>query len=157
MYKRQAAVFRKESGGEKSINREFCRTAHKRRQHYCHFAVTFGRKGTAGHNGRDSASEAYKHGNNTSAGQTDFAQKLIHDKCNSCHISGIFKKGKKKKKYYYYRYKTKYASYPRKNTVYYQGVKYFIDICGGEQSLSLIHIWLSPWLIIVRTWLSASE
>ena len=126
---------RKKCCCEESVHRQFCRTAHKRRQQYSHLSITLGRQRSAGHDSRDSTSETYKHRNYASPGQTYLPKKLVHDKCNSGHIATVLQQRQEKKQRDYYRQKAEYAPYSVENTIYYQRMYYVIHTGSCQQQI----------------------
>ena len=84
-----APCFGKNAAVKNRINRKLCRTAHKRRQQNRHLPVTVRGQRPACHNARHGTAKSNQHRHNASAGKTDFAQQLVHHKCNPRHISAV--------------------------------------------------------------------
>ena len=85
----QRSVVREEGCGNHAVDRKLCTARHERSEHDGHLAVAVAREGAGCHDGRNAASKADEHWNKGASGQTNFAQKFVHDKGNSCHVAAV--------------------------------------------------------------------
>ena len=121
-------VFREKCRCEKRINRQLCRTAHKRRQQNRHFPVPGRGQCPARHNARHGTSKPNQHRHNASAGKTDFAQQLVHHKRNPRHISTVLQQRQKEKQRHNDGQKAQHASDAIKNTVHHKGMNHIVYV-----------------------------
>ena len=85
----QATALREEGSDEHAVDGQLGAAAHERREHNGHFAVTLTGECTRGHDSRHAAAEADNHRHEGRAGETDFAQQLVHDEGDTRHIAAV--------------------------------------------------------------------
>ena len=93
----EAAVIREEDRGEKAVNGQFRRTAHKGGEHNGHLAVPLRRQCAAGHDSRDGTAETDEHRHDASSRKTDLAEEFIHDEGHPSHVAAVFQQGEEEK------------------------------------------------------------
>ena len=96
---RNSGIMREKCHGNDRIDRQLGRARHKRCQHDGHAAVALTRQRARRHDGGHRVAEADEHRDKGTAGQTDFAQQLVHDKRDTRHITAVFQNGEEEEQH----------------------------------------------------------
>ena len=104
----------------KSDNRKFCTTRNKCCCHDSKTSVIILLDGLGSHDSRDTASRRNKERNEALTGKSEVTEYTVHNKCDTYHVTTVFKDGQEQEQDRHLRNESKYCTKTTDDTVNYK-------------------------------------